>query len=54
MHVGINAQLLAAGPGYRRAGVSRYLEGLLRALPAALAAEDALTVWAARGVAAVR
>src|SRR5918992_3653553 len=52
MRVGINAQLLAIGPGYRRAGVSRYLEGLLRALPAALAPGDEVVVWGARGVAA--
>ena len=50
MRLGINAQLLAAGSGYRRAGVSRYLEQLLLALPGAIADADDLLVWAARGV----
>lgn len=50
VRLGINAQLLAAGSGYRRAGVSRYLERLLLALPEALSAEDDLLVWAAREV----
>lgn len=44
MRVGVNAQLLGHGPGYRQTGISRYVERLLAALPAALAPDDALVV----------
>ncbi len=50
MRIGIDAQLLAAESGYRRAGVSRYLERLLLALPNAIESGDDLLVWAAHGV----
>jgi glycosyltransferase involved in cell wall biosynthesis len=52
MRIGINAHLLAGETGFRQAGVSRYLEGVLSGLPAVLDPADELVVWAARGVAA--
>ncbi len=36
MHIGLNAHLLAAGSGYRAAGIHRYIDHLLRELPSAL------------------
>jgi glycosyltransferase involved in cell wall biosynthesis len=35
MHIGLNAHLLSAQAGYRTAGIHRYIESLLTALPAA-------------------
>ena len=46
MRVGANALLLSGRPGYRRSGVGRYIERLLDELPAALAPEDELVVYA--------
>ena len=49
MHFAVNAQLLSPVGGYRQAGVSRYIEQLLRSLlPAAPA--DRWTVYTPRGV----
>ena len=44
MRVGVNAQLLGHGPGYRQTGISRYLERLLAVLPAVLGPDDELFV----------
>lgn len=52
MHFAVNAQLLSPVGGYRQAGVSRYIDQLLRCLLAAAPA-DRWTVYAPRGVAAV-
>ncbi|MGH2558993.1 MAG: glycosyltransferase family 4 protein [Thermomicrobiales bacterium] len=49
MHIGINALLLGSRPGYRRSGVSRYIDRLVRALPSALELDDLMTVFAGRG-----
>ncbi len=46
MQIGLLAQLLSFREGYRQAGVSRYIEHLLRYLPAELESEDRLTVLA--------
>lgn len=48
MHVGILAQLLSFREGYRQAGVSRYIEYLLRYLPEELDAESRLLALAGR------
>ena len=46
MRIGVNALLLATGEGYRRTGVSRYIDELVRHLPGALDADDAVTLFA--------
>ncbi len=47
MHIGLNAHLLSFRPGYRRAGVSQYVEQMLRGLSRDLATHrDTLTVFA--------
>ena len=43
MHIGLNAHLLAAGGGYRAAGIHRYIDHLLQTLPGALPADWHLT-----------
>jgi glycosyltransferase involved in cell wall biosynthesis len=48
LRIGINALLLNQGAGYRQTGVSRYIDRLLRALPAALE-EDTLCIYSGRG-----
>ena len=45
MHVGILAQLLSFREGYRQAGVSRYIEYLLRYLPDELSGGDQITAF---------
>src|SRR5699024_7035097 len=40
VRIGINAQLLSFAPGYRSAGVSRYIEALIRELPQIVAEDD--------------
>ncbi|MEP6695494.1 MAG: glycosyltransferase family 1 protein [Pseudonocardiales bacterium] len=50
MRVGLNGHLLGKGGGYRRAGLSHYVERLVRDLPRALHDDDELVVYAARGV----
>ena len=52
LRIGVNALLLSTRPGYRRAGVSRYIERLVRALPTALGAEDDLVAYGVRGTSA--
>ncbi|MDP9368698.1 MAG: glycosyltransferase family 4 protein [Chloroflexota bacterium] len=52
MRIGVHAHLLSTRPGYRRTGVSRYIERLLAALPEALAADEALVVYAGSAAAA--
>ena len=54
MRIGLNAQLLGTAPDYRQTGVSRYVERLLAALPAALAADDELRVLRSGEATAVR
>ncbi len=44
MRIGINARLIGTGFTYRRAGVSRYIENLIRHLPARLGPADELIV----------
>lgn len=46
MRIGLLAQLLSFQEGYRQAGVSRYIEYLLRELPGELADDEFLTVFA--------
>jgi glycosyltransferase involved in cell wall biosynthesis len=48
MHIGLLAQLLSFNEGYRQAGVSRYIEYLLRNLPAELTSGDRLSVYAGK------
>ncbi|MGH2531906.1 MAG: glycosyltransferase family 4 protein [Thermomicrobiales bacterium] len=48
MRIGVNALLLGSQSGYRRSGVSRYIDRLVRALPAALNGDDTLTVFVGR------
>lgn len=50
MRVGINGHLLGKGSGYRRAGLSHYVERLLLDLPEFLGADDDVVVYAADGV----
>ncbi len=50
-HVALNAHLLSPEAGYRNAGVSQYIEALLRALPAASEGLQ-LTAYVGPGVAA--
>jgi len=50
MHYALNAQLLSPTAGYRQAGVSGYIENLLKHLPAAGAPDDRWTVYAPPGV----
>jgi glycosyltransferase involved in cell wall biosynthesis len=45
MKIGILAQLLSFRSGYRQAGVSRYIEYLLRNLPEILAEDETLTAF---------
>lgn len=45
MRIGINAQLLSFEQGYRRAGVSRYIEALLHELPGVAAPDDAIIAF---------
>ncbi|CAA9546084.1 MAG: hypothetical protein AVDCRST_MAG43-605 [uncultured Thermomicrobiales bacterium] len=52
MRIGINASLLAAGGGYRRTGVSRYIGELIDALEQQLAEAERLTIMG-RGVPAI-
>jgi glycosyltransferase involved in cell wall biosynthesis len=46
MRIGLLAQLLSFQEGYRQAGVSRYIEYLLRYAPAELQSDETLTVYA--------
>jgi glycosyltransferase involved in cell wall biosynthesis len=46
MRIGLLAQLLSFQEGYRQAGVSRYIEHLLRELPGELSGDDSLMVFA--------
>lgn len=46
MRIGLNALLLSNEEGYRRTGVSRYIEELVRHLPSALSAADTVTLFA--------
>jgi glycosyltransferase involved in cell wall biosynthesis len=46
MHIGMLAQLLSFQEGYRQAGVSRYIEYLLRYLPETLQLDERLSVFA--------
>jgi len=48
MRIGINASLLAAGGGYRKTGVSRYIGELIDALGSQLAEDDELVVFGKR------
>ncbi len=50
MHYALNAQLLSPTAGYRQAGISGYIEHLLKHLPAAGAPDDRWTVYAPPGV----
>jgi glycosyltransferase involved in cell wall biosynthesis len=50
MHIAVNAHLLSPVGGYRQAGVSRYIEQLLRRLLPA-GPEDAWTIYGPRGIA---
>ncbi len=50
MHVGINAHLLSPVPGYRQAGVSRYIDQLLRHLWRVPAPQPRWSVYAPPGV----
>ena len=43
MHIGLNAHLLSNEPGYRAAGIHRYIDQLLRTLPAFLPDDWQLT-----------
>ncbi len=45
MHIGLNAHLLSAQPGYRSAGIHGYIDGLLRHLPAAVPSDWQLTAF---------
>lgn len=45
MRIGINAHLLSFELGYRRAGVSRYIEALLRELPHVAAPDDEIVAF---------
>jgi glycosyltransferase involved in cell wall biosynthesis len=45
VHVALNAHLLSRAAGYRTAGIHSYIDGLLRALPAALPANWQLTAF---------
>ena len=49
LRIGINGLLLGGEGGYRQTGVSRYIESLVRELPAAMP-EDELLLFTARGV----
>lgn len=49
MRIGLLAQLLSFREGYRQAGVSRYIEHLLRHLPDVLAPSDRISVFAGSG-----
>jgi glycosyltransferase involved in cell wall biosynthesis len=50
VHIGFNAHLLSFRPGYRRAGVSQYIEQLLRQFVIdALQPDDVLTVYNGHG-----
>lgn len=44
-HIALNAHLLSRSAGYRTAGIHGYIDGLLRALPAALPAAWRLTAF---------
>ena len=46
MRIGLNALLLSNEDGYRRTGVSRYIDELVRHLPGALDPDDRLTLFA--------
>ena len=46
MRIGLNALLLSNEDGYRRTGVSRYIDELVRHLPNALGAADGVTLFA--------
>ncbi len=46
MRIGLLGQLLSFQEGYRQAGVSRYIENLLRYMPAELDSSDSLSVFA--------
>lgn len=50
MRIGINALLLGARPGYRRSGVSRYIDRLVRALPGVLDTDESIAVFAGKGM----
>lgn len=52
MRIGVQAHLLSLRPGYRRTGVSRYIEQVLTALPEALADDESLVVYAGAAAAA--
>ncbi len=52
MRIGVQAHLLSTRPGYRRTGVSRYIERLLAVLSTSLAADDSLVVYAGTDAAA--
>jgi hypothetical protein len=49
MHYALNAHLLSLVPGYRQAGVSEYIDRIMRQLWAATP-EDRWTVYAPPGV----
>jgi glycosyltransferase involved in cell wall biosynthesis len=49
LQVTLNALLLASGPGYRRAGIHRYIAETMRCLPEA-APDLALSAWVGRDV----
>ncbi len=46
MRIGLNALLLSNEETYRRTGVSRYIDELVRHLPGALSPEDSVTLFA--------
>lgn len=50
LRIGINSHLLSADEGYRRAGISRYIETLLSELPAVLTKGDEVIAYGSKSL----